>query len=117
MNEAFASTLRGEQCTDGTIHLSLQAILDGNDMFYRETLSRMPLRQKTLLYAIAIDGKASQITSAAFIKRHKLTSASSVQTAIKKLREDDLVVEEEKQYRVSDRFFALWLLRLLALGI
>ena len=117
MNEAFASTLRGEQCTDDTIHLSLHAILDGNDMFYRETLSRMPLRQKTLLYAIAIDGKASQITSAAFIKRHKLTSASSVQTAIKKLREDDLVVEEEKQYRVSDRFFALWLIRLLALGI
>ena len=117
MNEAFASTLRGEQCTDDTIHLSLQAILDGNDMFYRETLSRMPLRQKTLLYAIAVDGKASQITSAAFIKRHKLTSASSVQTAIKKLMEDDLVVKEEKQYRVSDRFFALWLLRLLALGI
>ena len=117
MNEAFASTLRGEQCTDDTIQLSLQAILDGNDMFYRETLSRMPLRQKTLLYAIAVDGKASQITSAAFIKRHKLTSASSVQTAIKKLREDDLVVEEEKQYRVSDRFFALWLIRLLALGI
>ena len=84
-------------------------------MFYRETLSRMPLRHKTLLYAIAADGKASQITSAAFIKRHKLASASSVQTAIKKLMAEDIVVEDSKQYRVSDRFFALWIVRLLAL--
>ena len=117
MNESFSNTPRGERCTDETIQLSLQAILDGNDMFYRDTLSRMTLRQKSLLYAIAADGKATQITSAAFIKRHKLTSASSVQTAIKKLLEDDYVVEEDKKYRVSDRFFALWILRLLALGI
>ena len=115
MNEAFSNTPRGEQCTSGIIHLSLQSILDGNDMFYRETLSRMPLRHKTLLYAIAADGKASQITSAAFIKRHKLTSASSVQTAIKKLMAEDIVVEDSKQYRISDRFFALWIVRLLAL--
>lgn len=117
MNEVFSNTPRGEQCTEETIQLSLQAILDGNDMFYRDTLSRMPLRQKALLYAIATDGKASKITSVAFVKRHKLTSASSVQTAIKKLIDDDYVVEEAKQYRVSDRFFALWILRLLALGI
>lgn len=117
MNEAFSNTPRGGECTDETIQISLQAILDGNDMFYRDTLSRMPLRQKALLYAIAADGKASLITSAAFIKRHKLTSASSVQAAIKKLLEDDYVVEEAKQYRVSDRFFSLWILRLLALGI
>lgn len=117
MNEAFSNTPRGGECTDETIQISLQAILDGNDMFYRDTLSRMPLRQKALLYAIAADWKASLITSAAFIKRHKLTSASSVQAAIKKLLEDDYVVEEAKQYRVSDRFFSLWILRLLALGI
>lgn len=117
MNEDFSNTPRGGECTDETIQISLQAILDGNDMFYRDTLSRMPLRQKALLYAIAADGKASLITSAAFIKRHKLTSASSVQAAIKKLLEDDYVVEEAKQYRVSDRFFSLWILRLLALGI
>ncbi len=117
MNESFSNTPRGERCTDETIQLSLQTILDGNDMFYRDILSRMTLRQKALLYAIAADGKAAQITSAAFVKRHKLASASSVQTAIKKLLEVDYVVEEDKKYRVNDRFFALWLLRLLALGI
>lgn len=117
MNEAFSNTLQGERCTDETVRVSLQAILDGNDMFYREVLSHMTLRQKTLLYAIATEGRASQITSVAFIKQHKLASASSVQFAIKKLCEEDLVVEERKEYRISDRFFALWLRRLLALDV
>ena len=85
-------------------------------MFYRETLSRIPLRQKSLLYAIAADGKASQITSSSFIKRHKLASASSVQSAVKKLVENDYVVEDYKQDRVSDRFFSMWMQRLLELG-
>ena len=74
-------------------------------------MSKLTLRQKTLLYAIAHDGWAKQITSAAFIKRHKLASASSVQAAIRKLTEEELVVEENKRYRVSDRFFGLWIKR------
>lgn len=73
----------------------------------------MTLRQKMLLYAIATDGKASRITSTAFVKRHKLVSTSSVQSAIKKLCDEEFVVEEMKRYRVSDRFFALWIRRML----
>lgn len=109
MNEAFSNTDPDGDCTPETVNGSLQAILDGNNGLYREHLSKMTLRQKTLLYAIARDGWASQITSADFIKRHKLASASSVQSAIKRLTEDELVVEESKRYRISDRFFALWL--------
>ena len=111
MNEAFSNTADGAECNMEIIDFSLNEILAGNDNFYREQLSRMTLRQKTLLYAIAADGWASQITSAGFIKRHKLASASSVQVAIKKLKEDDLVVSESNRYRVSDRFFALWIKR------
>ena len=73
----------------------------------------MTIKQKMLLYAIAEDGLAKQITSADFIKRHKLPSASSVQSAIKRLMSDDYVVEEARQYRVNDRFFGLWIRRML----
>ncbi len=111
MNETFSNTSMGEECDRQTVEKALMTVLADNDNFYRELLSRMTLRQKTLLYAIAAEGKASQITSAAFIKRHSLTSASSVQAAIKKLLEDELVVMENKQYRVSDRFFGLWIKR------
>lgn len=115
MNEVFSNTPLGGQCTYETVQGSLQAILDGYDMFYREMLSRMTLRQKMLLYAIATDGKANKITSTAFVKRHKLVSTSSVQTAIKRLCDEEFVVEEMKEYRVSDRFFALWMRRMLSL--
>ena len=109
MNGAFSDTAPGEVCGMETVMDSLQAVLDGNESMYKEYLSKMTLRQKTLLYAIAADGWASQITSAAFVKRHKLASASSVQAAIKTLLEEELVVEEGRCYRVSDRFFALWI--------
>lgn len=109
MNEAFSNTEAGEVCDKETIRYSLHTILEGNDGFYREILSKTTIRQKSLLYAIATDGWSSQITSAAFIKRHRLTTASSVQAAIKKLREEDLVVEADRKYRISDRFFGLWI--------
>lgn len=109
MNEVFSNLEAGEVCDKETIRYSLHTILEGNDGFYREILSKTTIRQKSLLYAIATDGWASQITSAAFIKRHRLTTASSVQAAIKKLREEDLVVEADRKYRISDRFFGLWI--------
>lgn len=111
MNEAFYNTAPDEECTMETVNYSLQTVLSSNESLYKEYLSKLTLRQKTLLYAIAHDGWATQITSAAFIKRHKLASASSVQAAAKKLMEEELVVEENKRYRVSDRFFGMWIKR------
>lgn len=114
MNEAFANTLAGGSCTEKVMETSLRDILVGNDYYYRELLSRMTIKQKMLLYAIAADRVATQITSADFIKRHKLSSASSVQSAIKRLLSEGYVVEEARRYRVNDRFFGLWLRRMMA---
>ncbi len=113
MNEAFANTSWGDKCTEETLGTAISDILADNDYYYRELLSRMTIKQKMLLYAIAEDGLAKQITSADFIKRHKLPSASSVQSAIKRLMSDDYVVEEARRYRVNDRFFGLWIRRML----
>ena len=111
MNESFANTPAGSTCTKGTLDVAIGDILAGNDYYYRDQLSRMTVRQKMLLYAIASDGVATQITSVDFVKRHKLASASSVQSAIKKLLSDGYVVEASRQYRVNDRFFGLWIRR------
>ena len=81
----------------------------GMGRWHTEILSNVPEKQKELLYAIAIDGESSSITSSAFIRRHRLSSASSVQSAVKKLLEKDLVTISHKVYSISDRFFALWL--------
>ena len=114
MNEAFANTPKGGTCLQKTLETAISDILAGNDYYYREQLSRMTIKQKMLLYAIAEEGVAKQITSADFIKRHKLPSASSVQSAIKRLLSEDYVVEDAKQFHVNDRFFRLWIRRLLA---
>ena len=75
----------------------------------RLVFSNIPERQKEVLYAIAKDGEARQVTSSAFIKRHRLASASAVQSAIKKLLDKDFITEINKTYSLTDRLFALWI--------
>ena len=47
--------------------------------------------------------------SGSFVKKYGLSSASSVQSALKGLMEKDLITHTEKGYRVYDFFFAEWL--------
>lgn len=108
-NEVFADTSANEECSGEKIKAAISVLVDSYDTIFREILSNVPEKQKELLYAIAIDGEASSITSTAFIRRHRLSSASSVQSAVKKLLEKDLVTVGHKVYSISDRFFALWL--------
>ena len=49
--------------------------------------------------------------SSAFIRKYRLSSTSSVQSALKGLLEKDFVTLEEGAYEVYDKFFALWLNR------
>lgn len=108
-NEAFADTPEGEECTLETLRAAIDNMVASNDTIFREILSNIPEKQKELLYAIAKEGEAERITSAAFIKRHSLTSASSVQSAMKKLLEKDIITEINKVFSVTDRLFAMWM--------
>lgn len=108
-NEAFADTPEGEECTLETIRAAIDNMVASNDTIFREILSNIPEKQKELLYAIAKEGEAERITSAAFIKRHSLASASSVQSAMKKLLEKDIITEINKVFSVTDRLFAMWM--------
>jgi len=65
------------------------------------------LPQKELLYAIAKAGMAKQITSTAFIKKYNLRSASSVQSAIKKLMEYHLASTSQATYYIDDQLMGL----------
>lgn len=110
-NEAFADTAEGEECTMEIITSAIENMVASNDTIFREILSNIPEKQKALLYAIAKDGEAEAITSATFIKRHSLPSASSVQSAVKKLLEKDYITCINKVYSVTDKLFAMWINR------
>lgn len=110
-NESFADTDKGEECTKEIIESAIDDMVVSNDTIFREILSNIPEKQKALLYAIAKDGEATQITSAQFIKRHSLQSASSVQAAAKKLLEKDIITQINKVYSVTDKLFAMWMIQ------
>lgn len=108
-NESFADTSEWEKCTLDIIRDAIENMIASNDTIFREILSNVPEKQKGLLYAIAKEGEAGGITSAKFIKSHSLSSASSVQSAAKKLLERDIITEINKSYSVTDRLFSLWI--------
>ena len=108
-NEAFADTPENAECTIDTIRDAIDDMVVSNDTIFREILSNIPEKQKSLLYAIARDGEAERITSAEFIKRHSLVSASSVQSATKKLLEKDFITEINKVYSITDKLFSMWI--------
>lgn len=92
-----------------TAKASIDSLILDNDTRFSEIMSRLSLPQKELLYAISKDGEARQITSAKFLKRHNLRSASSVQTAIKKLLDYHLVSISMGTYSIDDQLMKLWL--------
>lgn len=115
-NEAFAYTDIKEECTLDDIRKHIRNIIDSYDTIFREVLSNIPEKQKLLLYAIAHEGKAEKITSADFIKRHSLISASSVQSASKILLDKDIITETSGSYSLTNRFFAMWIERMYGNG-
>lgn len=108
-NGAFADTLKGDECTIDMLKTVIDNMIDSNATIFREILSLIPEKQKELLYAIARDGEAVQITSAKFIKRHNLSSASSIQSAMKKLLGKDIITEINNAYSVTDKLFGMWI--------
>ncbi|MDR0866447.1 MAG: ATPase [Candidatus Symbiothrix sp.] len=96
-------------CTPEMMHEAIRLIVNSFNYSYSETLFRLPEKQKELLIAIAKEGRANAVTSGAFIKKYKLNSASSVQSALKGLLEKDFVTQEQGIYQIYDRFLGIWL--------
>ena len=109
LHESYDVLENGETCTVQILQMCLRDILSNNSSGYREMLSRLTTKQKAVMTAIALEGKAEKITSAAFIRKHKLESASMVQTALRVLKEDEWVPVHENIYVLSDQFLSLWL--------
>ena len=109
MNELFALTSTNELCDIEKLEIARKNIIQSQENAYKEILSKLSHKQKMLLQAIAKEGIAEGITSAKFIKKYNLSSASSIQAAIKPLLENDLLTQNENRYRVYDYFFADWL--------
>lgn len=116
LNDAFADTNPGGTCTIEIIRNAIDALLLSYAPIFKEILSNIPEKQKDLLYAIAQEGDCQRITSADFIKKHHLASASSVQAAARVLLDREIITEINKIYSVNDKLFALWIRQIYGKG-
>lgn len=109
MNELFALTNENDTCGLRMTAEAQHNVIMAQEQSYKDLLSNIPPKQKIVLQAIAKEGIAQNITSAKFIKKYNLNSASSVQSAVKLLMKNDLLTQTEKGYRVYDFFLSEWL--------
>jgi len=109
MNELFALTPENGVCPESFVDVALQNIILLQEQQYKDIFAMFSAKQKILLLAIAQEGIAREITSAAFIAKHGLNSASSVQASLKGLMNRMVLTVDDGSYRLSDYFFAFWL--------
>lgn len=110
MKEAFSLTPIGETCNADTIQNIIDEYILECEPRLREQLALISEPQKELLYAMAEEESAvKSITASAFIKRHRMKSASAVQSAAKKLLEYDLLTRRDGFYAIADPLMDLWI--------
>lgn len=109
MNLAFSLTRKGEDCTVEVMSSVIENLVSQNDKKERELLQFLTEPQKAVLYAVMEEEPVKAITSGAFTNKHRLTSPSSTQAAMKRLLELDFVTVSEGKYSISDPMLDLWL--------
>ena len=109
MNELFALTMPNGACMREMIDEARRNVIMSQENSYKDIMSQLPPKQKIVLQAIAKEGLAQNITSSKFIKKYNMTSASSVQAAVKLLLKNDLITQTDIGFRVYDFFLSEWL--------
>lgn len=113
LHNAFAYLNANKVIDESDIHETLSNILEEKGRTFASVMNQLNFQQKETLIAIAKEGKASGVTSVAFVKKHALKSPSSVQYAISALLDKQLLTyqneERTKTYSVSDRFLEMWI--------
>ena len=114
LHDAFIIVQEGEECTMQVIEDVTNTYISQNEKRLQEMLAFISPQQKELLYAIAREGVATKLTSAAFVKRNQLKSASAVQSAVKRLLEYDIITQKGHEFSISDPLLSIWLRNRLA---
>ena len=87
----------------------LSDILLENEGTFQTFLRLVTPIQTRVLYAIASEGSIKEIQGKAFLTKYQLGAASTVKTAVKSLVEKELLIDNNGEYQLYDRFFGLWL--------
>ena len=115
LHHVFATVAPEKTVDENDVLFVLDALLEEKSHAFAGQLSQLNYGQKETLVAIAKAGKATGVTSVAFIKKNALKSPSSVQYAISTLLENQILTYEQegrvKTYSLEDRFLEMWIKR------
>lgn len=110
MNEAFAQTDKGGIIRESDFDSVYDAIIAQQGFSYQELFSRFSEKQKTLLRAMAMEGKeGAAVTSQEFMTKYGLGPASSVQTACLALKKNNFISDSHGLKRITDLIFRDWI--------
>lgn len=109
LHEAFIDCDAGKVCDKELLDITFARMLEEAHENISNLLGTLTEQQKCALYAIAQEGKAEKVLSAAFIKKHAIASTSSMQSALKKLKEMELITVIGNTYSVSDIMIRLYI--------
>ena len=82
------------------VRKSIDNILLMNEIQFAEQMSNLTENQKRVLAAIAKEERVRKVNTSAFINRYQLSTASVVNTAIRKLLKEDIITVDLKEYSI-----------------
>ena len=91
------------------VNYAISEIVAEYGNIYERMLSTFPANHIRLLKAVAKEKCVKEINAGEFIARNRLKAASSVNVALKKLIDKELIYKTAQGYIVYDRFMAIWL--------
>ena len=109
MNDAFSTSTEGTILTQSDMENTVKQLVISNASRCQDIMAAITLIQRKLLTAIAQEWSATDITSTAFVSKHNLSSASSVQSAVRALIAKKLVSKSGNTYTIPDKYLGLWL--------
>lgn len=108
-NEVFASAEIGQLCNTNDIDTAITHAVEEKEDVYQDLMGRISIKQKALLLALAHEKNEAKPTSGTFIRKYKLTSASTVQRNLSALQDKDILTNENGKYQIYDYFLFFWL--------
>lgn len=111
MNVLYMRIREGQHCGVEELDPAIDYIIDFTSPTYEDLMYQLPEKQRLVLEAICKEGKACQITSGKFAKKHGLASPSAVKSAVNGLLDKDLITQDKGTYFLYDKFLEIWLRR------
>lgn len=113
MKEVFQQLASGKTASLDDVKDAVKRLMAMWDNDFRERMDRIEkIKNRNMLYAIALEGIATSVTSTSFIRKYKMDNASSIQNAIAYLSDENINAIEKigkASYQLQNRLFELWI--------